>query len=136
MEVLTTLQSYSSNLHWFGNTLSMQAQFGAHIYTKIWNMLKNFPYKWQPRNWDAKYLDLLTETNITSLEARRRSASLCLLYKIVNCMCYFPSPEGAEHLETLTISNLSTKTNASYAYQTKKKLQNLPIYGMLSAHSF
>ena len=48
--------------------------------------------------WDSGYQDLLSLTDIIALEPRRAQASLCMLFKIVHGLCFFPAnviiPQG------------------------------------------
>ena len=43
------------------------------------------------KSWNASYADLLVQSNLPSLRARRRDAKLCHLYKIVNSVTFFPN---------------------------------------------
>ena len=52
--------------------------------------------------WNAAYHDYLDQFGLVTLERRRIDLSLCLLYKYVNSMCYFP--EGL----------ISRRCNSSY----------------------
>ena len=52
--------------------------------------------------WNAAYHDCLDQFSLVTLERRRLDLSLCLLYKYVNSMCYFP--EGL----------ISKRCNSSY----------------------
>ena len=42
------------------------------------------------KSWDSGYQDLLSLTDIIALEPRRAQASLCMLFKIVHGLCFFP----------------------------------------------
>ncbi len=43
------------------------------------------------KRWDAGYQELLDLISVSSLETRRLQSSLCMLYRIVHKLCYFPS---------------------------------------------
>ena len=43
------------------------------------------------KSWDSGYQDLLSLTDIIALEPRRAQASLCMLFKIVHGLCFFPA---------------------------------------------
>ena len=40
--------------------------------------------------WNAAYSDSLNRLGLVTLERRQLDLSLCLLYKYVNSMCFFP----------------------------------------------
>ena len=42
------------------------------------------------RNWTASYQELLTLTELPTLERRRLELKLCHLFKIVQNLCFFP----------------------------------------------
>ena len=44
------------------------------------------------KSWDTSYEDLLTTSNIPSLELRRKQNSVCHLFKIINGLTDYPSP--------------------------------------------
>ena len=50
---------------------------------------KNICFHYKPM-WNAAYHDCLDQFGLVTLERRRLDLSLCLLYKYVNSMCYFP----------------------------------------------
>ena len=43
------------------------------------------------KRWDTGYQELLDMAALPSLETRRLQSSLCMMYKIVDNLCYFPS---------------------------------------------
>ena len=51
--------------------------------------VQKFALRMVTQGWDMNYTDLLDKTGVLSLQSRREVARLCLLYKIVNCLCYF-----------------------------------------------
>ena len=71
----------------------MLLQYGVLTYSATkhsWKELKNLHCAWLLyKCWDLSYLELLDITGVLSLERRRDAARLCLLYKIVNHLCFF-----------------------------------------------
>ena len=49
-----------------------------------------FALRMSTGRWHASYFDFTNTTKTTPFETRRSSASLCMLHKIFNDMCYFP----------------------------------------------
>ena len=56
---------------------------------KLLERVEKFALHMVTKCWDLSYLELLDITGVLSLERRRDVARLCLLYKIVNCLCFF-----------------------------------------------
>ena len=52
--------------------------------------VEKFALRMATRSWDSGYQDLLSLTDIIALEPRRAQASLCMLFKIVHGLCFFP----------------------------------------------
>ena len=42
------------------------------------------------KSWDSGYQDLLSLTDIITLDPRKAQASLCMFFKIVHGLCFFP----------------------------------------------
>ena len=53
--------------------------------------VENFALRTVTKRWDAGYQELLDMAALPSSESRRLQSSLCMLYKIVHNLCYFPS---------------------------------------------
>ena len=61
--------------------------------------VQKFALKVCLKSWNASYDDLLEQSNLPSLRARRHDAKLCHLYKIVNNVTFFPNaPTQARQL--------------------------------------
>ena len=52
--------------------------------------IEEFALRMSTGRWHPSNFDFTNATKTIPLETRRSSASLCMLYKIVNDMCYFP----------------------------------------------
>ena len=53
--------------------------------------VEKFALRMATKSWDSGYQDLLSLTDIIALEPRRAQASLCMLFKIVHDLCFFPA---------------------------------------------
>ena len=58
---------------------------------KMLEDVQKFGLRMSTKHWDLEYSILLHELNLESLERHRGIARLCLLYKIINSICYFNS---------------------------------------------
>ena len=62
----------------------------THKQVKVIEDVEKFAMKVVTRRWDAGYQELLNMVNIPSIESRRLQSCMCILYKIVHGLCYFP----------------------------------------------
>ena len=74
--------------------------------------------------WNAAYHDCLDQFGLVTLERRRLDLSLCLLYKYVNSMCYFP--EGL----------ISKRCNSSYNIRVKHPLLLEQPFARTNSHLY
>ena len=74
--------------------------------------------------WNAAYHDCLDQFGLVTLERRRLDLSLCLLYKYVNSMCYFP--EGL----------ISKRCNSSYNIRVKHPLLLEQPFARTNSHYY
>ena len=83
--------------------------------------VQKFALRMVTKHWDFNYDALLDVVSIDSLESRREEACLCLLYKIINNICYFDSDvftfsnTRSYHSHSLTLCVPFSRTN-SYMY--------------------
>ena len=83
--------------------------------------VQKFALRMVTKHWDFNYDALLDVVSIDSLESRREEACLCLLYKIINNICYFDSDvftfsnTRSYHSHSLTLCIPFSRTN-SYMY--------------------
>ena len=95
----------------------------------VWNpyMLKHikqlkdvekFALPMATKSWDSGYQDLLALTDIIALEPRRAQASLCMLFKIVHGLCFFP----------LQCDNHMAKSQSAYKQAITAPIQLLLIH--------
>ena len=76
-----------------------------HKDIKLLENVEKFAIRMITKRWDCGYQELLDMVALPSLETRRLQSSLCMLYKIVHNLCYFPS-----HIITPR-SNVSQRTD-------------------------
>ena len=62
-----------------------------HKDIKLLENVEKFAIRMITKRWDSGYQELLDMVALPSLETRRLQSSLCMLYKIVHNLCYFPS---------------------------------------------
>ena len=62
-----------------------------HKDIKLLENVEKFAIRIITKRWDCGYQELLDMVALPSLETRRLQSSLCMLYKIVHNLCYFPS---------------------------------------------
>ena len=61
-----------------------------HKDIKLLENVEKFAIRMITKRWDCGYQELLDMVALPSLETRRLQSSLCMLYKIVYNLCYFP----------------------------------------------
>ena len=108
-DLFSSFTSLLSGLIWstlalFG--LSPHSHKDIHLIERV----QMFGVKIISGEWNAAYHDCLDQFGLVTLERRRLDLSLCLLYKYVNSMCYFP--EGL----------ISKRCNSSYNIRVKHPL--------------
>ena len=99
------------------------------------------------KTWDREYTEMLSSLNLPSLESRRKTLKLSLLYKIVNNLTVFPEapltshvvhyPYSTRYVHELSFCNLNGHTSQylySYFPDTIKLWNSLP-YGVVSCNS-
>ena len=62
-----------------------------HKDIKLLENVEKFAIRIITKRWDSGYQELLDMVALPSLETGRLQSSLCMLYKIVHSLCYFPS---------------------------------------------
>ena len=62
-----------------------------HKDVELLQNVEKFALRMVTKRWDTGYHELLDMAALPSLETRRLQSSLCILYKIVHNLCYFPS---------------------------------------------
>ena len=81
---------------------------------------QKFALRMVTKCWDPSYIDLLDKTGVLSLEKRREVARLCLLYKIVNCLCFFDldvfsyCTSRSYHSHPFSLHHPFSRTNSMY----------------------
>ena len=87
---------------------------------KLLERVEKFALRMVTKCWDLSYLELLDITGVLSLERRRDVARLCLLYKIVNCLCFFDlnvfssCTSRSYHSHPLALTQPLSHTNSFY----------------------
>ena len=82
--------------------------------------VEKFALRMVTKCWDLSYFELLDITGVLSLERRRDVARLCLLYKIVNCLCFFDlnvfssCTSRSYHSHPLALTQPLSHTNSFY----------------------
>ena len=80
--------------------------------------VEKFALRMATKSWDSGYQDLLALTDIIALEPRRAQASLCMLFKIVHGLCFFP----------LQCDNHKAKSQSAYKQASTAPIQLLLIH--------
>ena len=62
-----------------------------HKDVELLQNVEKFALRMVTKRWDTGYQELLDMAALPSLETRRLQSSLCMMYKIVHNLCYFPS---------------------------------------------
>ena len=82
--------------------------------------VQKFALRMVTKCWDLSYIDLLDKTGVLSLEKRREVARLCLLYKIVNSLCFFDldvfsyCTSRSYHSHPFSLHHPFSRTNSMY----------------------
>ena len=71
--------------------------------------VEKFALRMATKSWDSGYQDLLSLTDIIAPEPRRAQASLCMLFKIVHGLCFFPP---------IMITTIKAKSQSAYKQAT------------------
>ena len=62
-----------------------------HKDVELLQNVEKFALRMVTKRWDTGYQEILDMAALPFLETRRLQSSLCMLYKIVHNLCYFPS---------------------------------------------
>jgi hypothetical protein len=72
--------------------------------------VQRFALKVCLKSWNANYNELLEQSHLPTLQARRREAKLCHLFKIINKVTFFP--DAPTQARSLTYSSRSVHMKA------------------------
>ena len=89
--------------------------------------VQKFAFKVCLESWNSAYVELLEKSHLPTLEARRKDAKLCHMYKIINKETFFPSAPTL--VRTLAYSSRSVHPKALIPLQAHSSQY-------ISTHSF